>query len=496
MGLTQGRFAALIAAPDRLLWAVRVRWLTIGGFLLLSIVASRLEVFSSIAACWQAAGLGCLLNAVNGWCVRRQRHVFAVSAVAIPMDHLFTTYLVVSTGGPHSPFVVLYVVQVLTTAMLVDTLVAAVSALMAVSLWITAMQLHDAGAIGLVPLAVSTSSAAYQAVWAGFWSYCLALLVYLGGYISGRLRLSERDLAERNQRLEETIGSLRATHAELRQAYDRLRQTEAQLVQSEKLRSLGELVAGVAHELNNPISFISANMEHLRSYTERLQRYAEACEMLLCGADGNRSVAPLRRQWRIEETIADLPAVLTDCEEGARRSKQIVEELRTFSRAEQRTDWSRVDLHRGIESTLALLGHRLRGRIELHRDFGDLPEVDGLPGPLNQVFMNLVVNAIDAIGEQSGHIWISTRSFVADGERIEISIRDDGCGIPADVQLRVFDPFFTTKEVGRGTGLGLSVSYGIAARHGGSLSVESTPGSGATFKLTLPVSQANAVAAA
>ena len=253
------------------------------------------------------------------------------------------------------------------------------------------------------------------------------------------------------------------------------------------MRSLGELVAGVAHELNNPISFVAGNVEHLRTYVGRLQQLLDAYARLPVSENQRAQIDAVRRELRVDEALADLPGLLDDCDEGARRTKQIVTELRTFARSDEREAWRPADLHHGLDSTLALLAHRLKDRITVHRDYGALPEVECLAGQINQVFMNLMANAADAIG-QSGNIWITTR-LTGDTTRplAEICIRDDGSGMSADVQTRVFDPFFTTKEVGTGTGLGLSVSYGIAKRHHGRLSVESASGSGATFTLTLPV---------
>jgi two-component system NtrC family sensor kinase len=328
----------------------------------------------------------------------------------------------------------------------------------------------------------------YHGTWAAFLFYCLALLVYLGGYISGRLRLSERDLEERNRQLQETLSSLRA-------AYDRLARTEAHLVHSEKMRSLGQLVAGVAHELNNPISFVSGNVEHLRTYIDRLRQALDAYAQATVPAAERTNLEQLRRDLRVDEALADLPILLDDCEEGARRTKRIVNELRVFSRSDERESFQRSDIHRGIESTLALLADRMRDHITVHRNFGDLPEVDCLPGQLNQVLMNLLVNAADAIGGRPGNIWIDTRlvdvaPYVSEqAPQVTIAVRDDGSGMGPEIQAKVFEPFFTTKQAGEGTGLGLTVSYGIIARHHGTLTVESALGVGTLCTITLPLRQ-------
>jgi two-component system NtrC family sensor kinase len=265
-------------------------------------------------------------------------------------------------------------------------------------------------------------------------------------------------------------------------------------MQSEKMRSLGQLVAGVAHELSNPISFISANVEHLRRYVSALSEALRADAGAALPPAERARLDTVYRTLGIDRALADLPDLLDDCEEGARRSAHIVQELRTFARSDPHERWALADVHRCVDSTLALLAHRLKDHIAVRRAYGDLPEIECLPGPLNQVFMNLLANAADAIGNQKGSIWISTYLVPAGPEStappaVAVTIRDDGVGIPAELQTKIFDPFFTTKAVGQGTGLGLSIVYNIVQRHGGRLAVDSTVGVGSRFTLTLPVRQ-------
>jgi len=242
-----------------------------------------------------------------------------------------------------------------------------------------------------------------------------------------------------------------------------LRQTQAQLLQAEKMKSLGQLVAGVAHELNNPIGFVHANLQLLDEFVKKLM-------------DGPHSEGEAAR---IAESIGKL---LSRSREGTERVKKIVQDLRTFSRMDQAA-LLEVDLHEEIDRTLALMGPRLKNRIEVQRDYGALPRVTCFAGQLNQVFLNLLVNACDAIEEQ-GIIRVKTRPL-EDGVRIEIS--DDGPGIPESVQGRIFDPYFTTKPIGAGTGLGLSLALGIIERHNGRISAVSSPGRGTTFTIELPL---------
>ncbi|HUE30689.1 MAG TPA: ATP-binding protein [Verrucomicrobiae bacterium] len=277
-------------------------------------------------------------------------------------------------------------------------------------------------------------------------------------------------LALLNARLEDRVrertAQLEEANHELAQAYGELKSAETRLVHSEKMASLGRLVAGVAHEINNPVSFISTSVAPL---TRRLQQAAAGAPPQARGA------------LREAEELAGIMA------RGAARTAAIVKDLRSFSRLGEATRKA-VDLHEGLEVTLRLLEPRWRERITVHRDYGALPPVECDPGQLNQVFMNLLTNACDAIAG-TGNIWVTTR---AEGGAVSVAIRDDGAGIPPAVLGRIFDPFFTTKDVGRGTGLGLAVSHAVVAAHGGRIDVESAPGAGSTFRVVLPLAAAGA----
>ncbi len=261
-------------------------------------------------------------------------------------------------------------------------------------------------------------------------------------------------------------------------AYSQLKEAQSQLVHSEKMASLGQLVAGVAHELNNPIGFIYSNMSHLREYSERLFHLI-----------GVAKAEPQKLEEALEEAeygyiLEDLPKLIKSCEDGAQRIRDIVLGLRNFSRLDS-SKISLIDITPGIEDTLTLLSGEIRGRIQIHREFESLPQVLCYPSQLNQVFMNILSNAIAAI-EGQGDIWIKTR-HLKESKKIEVRIRDNGKGIPPSEIGKIFDPFYTTKEIGEGTGLGLSISYGIVERHGGEIYVTSEVGKGSEFTVTLPL---------
>jgi signal transduction histidine kinase len=242
-----------------------------------------------------------------------------------------------------------------------------------------------------------------------------------------------------------------------------LRETQAQLTQAEKMKSLGQLVAGVAHELNNPIGFVHANLQLLDEFVKKL------VDAQSTGAD-------------TDQVRAAIEKLLLRSREGTERVKKIVQDLRTFSRMDQ-AELQEADLHEEIDRTLALMEPRFKNGITVEKDYGELPRVRCYPGQLNQVFLNLLMNACDAL-DPEGTIRIHTRP-TSEGVRLEFS--DDGPGIPEEVRSRIFDPFFTTKPVGMGTGLGLSLSHGIIERHGGRIQVESEIDGGTTFQIDLPL---------
>ncbi|GIL18171.1 MAG: hypothetical protein BroJett040_19220 [Oligoflexia bacterium] len=273
---------------------------------------------------------------------------------------------------------------------------------------------------------------------------------------------------------------LKAKIHELEMTNKDLKETQSRLVHSSKMSSLGQLVAGVAHELNNPIGFIYSNMTHLREYGNRLIQYAEMVEK-----DPARA-AEIKKQLDIDYVKTDLPKLITSCEDGARRTRDIVMGLRNFSRLEE-AKLKEIDLHEAIDNTLSLLSGEIKNRIQIHKYYGDIPLVTCYASQLNQVFMNILSNAVHAI-EGNGNIWITTQKVTKNNKpMISISFQDSGKGMTPEVMEKIFDPFFSTKGVGQGTGLGLSISYGIIETHGGEIQVKSQVGVGTEFVITIPI---------
>ncbi|HKO34910.1 MAG TPA: ATP-binding protein [Pyrinomonadaceae bacterium] len=277
---------------------------------------------------------------------------------------------------------------------------------------------------------------------------------------------------------------LEARNVELARRKADLERVQAQLVHSEKMASLGQLAAGVAHELNNPAGFILSNMSALPEYVRRLEKVLSTYDAASLSPVDSEVVAAAKRAVDYDHILGDLNSIATDSFSGAERIQGIVQNLRLFSRLDE-AELKEVDVHEGIESTIRLLSRYYTSpSIALRRVYGKLPRISCYAGQLNQVWVNLLVNAAQAIGQGSGEVSIKTSS---QERTVAVSVSDTGSGIAPEHINRIFDPFFTTKPVGEGTGLGLSISHGIIARHGGSLSVESTVGRGTTFNIVLPV---------
>jgi signal transduction histidine kinase len=253
------------------------------------------------------------------------------------------------------------------------------------------------------------------------------------------------------------------------------------------MASLRQLAAGVAHELNNPAGFIYGNMELLAECAESVGRLLAFYDRAHLTPEDAARARAIKEEINYKAALDDLCSIVADCREGAERIRDVVQNLRTFSRLDE-AEFKKVDIHEGLESTLRLLSRDYgNGNITLSRDYGELPLVDCFAGQLNQVWLNLLVNAAHAVRE-GGEVGITTRR---EGDSAVVTVSDTGHGISPENLSRIFDPFFTTKPVGEGTGLGLSVTYSIIERHRGTISVESQPGQGTTFTVTIPVDAPN-----
>ena len=306
-----------------------------------------------------------------------------------------------------------------------------------------------------------------------------------------------QDLTQLNQNLQMEIGDRTLAQAELQKALDELKSTQAQLIQTEKMSSLGQMVAGVAHEINNPVSFVYGNINHINEYTQDILELIKLYQQQF--PNPGEDIEEKLEDIDLDFVKEDLPKIITSMKMGANRIREIVMSLRNFSRLDE-ADMKEVDIHEGIESTLLILQNRLKSKsnitgIEVIKNYNKLPNIECYPGQLNQAFMNIINNGIDVLEEGRDKLGmdnpqICIHTELMDNKTAAIRITDNGMGMTQQVKNKLFDPFFTTKPVGKGTGLGLSITYQIIVeKHQGSLRCESQPGKGTEFIIEIPLHQ-------
>ncbi len=306
--------------------------------------------------------------------------------------------------------------------------------------------------------------------------------------LRSRIKSGERitQLESRHHTLQ---AKLVVKNKKLDEALQHLKTTQAQAVQAEKMASIGQLAAGVAHEINNPIGFIGSNLEALtdyfKDYETLLERYRNLGQMI---SDNGKqaqeeleAIRELELELEIDYLKKDIPELLEDCIDGTKRVGRIVADLKNFAHPGNDRQML-IDINQGLESTLNVVANELKYKASVHKEFQEIPPVEGFPQKLNQVFMNILVNAAQAI-EEKGQISIRTS---AEGGQVHVAISDTGSGIAPEHLTKIFDPFFTTKDVGKGTGLGMNIAYNIVKEHGGGIQVESELGKGTCFTVSLP----------
>jgi signal transduction histidine kinase len=293
---------------------------------------------------------------------------------------------------------------------------------------------------------------------------------------------TNRSLSASEQRYRELAGTL---EIKVRERTEELSRAMARLVQQEKMASVGQLAAGVAHEINNPLAFVTSNLRTLKKYTERfldiIARYQRVFEQGGVAQQDRDDLRKHRVSLRLDAISEDVGDLLRQTLEGTERVRKIVSDLKGFSHVDEEGE-APADMNREIDRTLSVMRHEIPAGAEIVREFSPLPVIPCRPGAFNQLFLGLVRNALQA--RQEG-LRLTLRTGVS-GDRIRIAFADNGPGVPADLRTRIFEPFFTTRDVGKGKGLGLTVAYDIVTAHGGTIDVEDTPGGGATFVLQLP----------
>jgi two-component system, NtrC family, sensor kinase len=298
-------------------------------------------------------------------------------------------------------------------------------------------------------------------------------------------QLEER-VKQRTGDLEQANRHLLANNEELKQLNERLESAHTQLLQSEKMASIGQLAAGVAHEINNPVGFVNSNLGTLGKYIASMFSVIAAYETAEAkvGSNSCPEVSQIKKTVDFNYLREDMPSLLKESQDGLARVTRIVQDLKDFSHVDE-TGWQQASLEQGMDSTLNVVSNEIKYKADVVKQYTGLPAVECMPSQLNQVFMNLLVNAAQAI-DTRGLITVRTGKS---GDEVWLEVEDTGKGIPAEHLNRIFDPFFTTKPIGKGTGLGLSLSYGIVQKHHGRIEVKSEVGKGSTFRVCLPVHQ-------
>jgi signal transduction histidine kinase len=317
--------------------------------------------------------------------------------------------------------------------------------------------------------------------------FVFMLLVAYRAFVSRKRNIEK--LKEQNDRIEKINSKMKATNQSLYGTITQLKETQSQLVSSEKMASLGVLTAGIAHEINNPVNFIYTGINSLEKDYRDLMVVWDKVKLLSPGADNRQliqEIEDLKAEVEIEEVVEIILQTIDDIKVGAVRSADIIKGLRNFSRVDKES-MTYADIHEGLDSSLLLLRNKFKHDITITRQYGKIPKIPCYPGKLNQAFLNIISNAIDAIHGE-GQISIST-TLVAD--QVQIEIADTGIGIPYEIQQKIFDPFFTTKSVGSGVGLGLSITFGIVRDHNGQIVVKSKENQGSVFTILLPCDSEN-----
>ena len=443
---------------ERLRWAVRIRTLAIALFLAVAVAAHAAGHVPALLPVLAAAGVGGLMNAAATMCVRRWRGIGAMILGTGIGDAVLITVVVWTTGGVQSPFLFLYAVQVVTAALVLGVRMAALAGGLGLTLL-----------AGVLLRAGSTPSGDEpdRIAWLLSLALTLVFLGFIGGHLTRRLARTERELAGAHGRLARSLRRLGRAHRELQDAYARLARAESQLVAVEKMRAFGVLVAGVAHELGNPLTVLAGNLDPLADAIASYEGLAAA-----------HDAGDAADEWRREA-----PLLVAGCRDATERAVALLVQLRSFGRRPPTAELRLAPLRPGLESTLALVRHRLPAGVRVEARYADVPDVACDPLELNQVFMNVLLNAADAL-RPGGRLRVALEHR---DDAVTVSVGDDGVGIAAADLPHVFEPFFTTKEVGQGSGLGLAISQAIVARHGGSIEARAPAGGGTEIRVTLPV---------